>query len=45
MIQNNKSLENEKICCFQLLDRVPVELVQGKLENEETDVIINLTDP
>jgi hypothetical protein len=29
---------------FKLLERVTVELVQGYLESEETDVIINLTD-
>jgi hypothetical protein len=32
------------IYSLKLLERVTVELVQGYLESEETDVIINLTD-
>ena len=29
---------------MNLLDRVQVEIVQGNLENESTDVIVNLND-
>jgi hypothetical protein len=37
-------VETKTVCGFNFLDRVKVELVFGNLENENTDVIINLSD-
>ena len=44
MIARHEIILTQSVCRFKLLDRVIIELVYGNLENEETDVIVNLTD-